>query len=120
MFNFLLKNANGTLCTGSCATAAAVTATLDGNAGALNDNTCTTGTCYFQWNAGMTKVGNLLLVGTVDGTAVTTTVTFVPGEFNFRSCNATSVFDATERVYAAVVVDMKHSLLILTLQSFCS
>jgi len=113
MFKFLLKKADGTLCisTESCATAAAVTATLDGNAGALKDNTCTTtGTCFFQWNAGMTKVGNLLLVGTVGGTAVTTTVTFVPGEFNFRSCNATSVFDATERVYAALVVDMKHSL----------
>jgi hypothetical protein len=110
MFNFLLKKGDGTPCTESCATAVAVTATLDGNAGALKDNTCSTGICYFQWNAGMTKVGNLLLVGTVGGTAVTTTVTFVPGEFNFRSCNATSVFDATERVYAAVLVDMKHSV----------
>ena len=120
MFYFLLKKADGTLCIDSCATAAAVTATLDGNAGALIANTCTAGKCAFQWNAGMTTVGNLLLVGTVGGTAVTTTVTFVPGEFHFRSYYATSAFDATERVYAAVVVDMKHSLLILTFESFCS
>jgi len=80
-FSVLLKNADGSACTQTCAQGTAVTATLDGVAGTEVANTCGQGACTFEWSAPTTEQsGTLDLVAIVQGTAVSATVNFLPGE----------------------------------------
>lgn len=81
-FTFLLRKADGTSCTQTCAEGTTVTATLDGIAGTEVAGTCAQGQCAFSWGAPTTEqTGTLDLVATVQGAAVSATATFVPGEF---------------------------------------